>query len=125
MGGYRAERVAELIHRELALRLPRDVKDHRLVPISITRVVVARDLGRAVAYYLPLGGGEAGEALAAALKGAGSRLRGPIGRALGIRHAPQIVFERDRHSEEAFRVTELIERVTRDLSPGKTVGEEE
>lgn len=124
MGGYRAERVAELIHRELAERLPREIKDPRLIPISITRVKVAGDLGRAIVYYLPLGGGEAGEALALALKGAASRLRGPVGRALAIRHAPELRFERDVHSEEAFRVTELIEKASRELHSRAPVEEE-
>ena len=58
MGGFRAERVAEMIHRELAERLRREVKDPRLEPISITHVKVNGDLSRAIVDFLPLGGGE-------------------------------------------------------------------
>ena len=121
MGGFRAERLAELIHRELAVRLQRDIKDPRVVPISITRVEVTRDLRRAVIHYLPLGGGPASDELQAALKDAAGRLRGPIGRAVRIHHAPELVFELDVHSEAAFRVTELLAK----LNPPQATGGDE
>jgi ribosome-binding factor A len=57
MPSYRPARIAELVHREVAARLRQDVKDPELGPISITRVEVPRDLGCAVVFYLPLGGG--------------------------------------------------------------------
>ena len=46
-----------MLHRELDERLRLEMKDPRLVPISITSVQVTRDLSRAVVEYLPLGGG--------------------------------------------------------------------
>ncbi len=114
MGGYRAERVAEMIHRELAQRLRMEVKDPRLEPVSITHVQVTRDLSRATVDYLPLGGGAPSEDLADALKEAGKQLRGPIGRALRLRHAPEIVFQVDAHTEQAIRVTQLLQSLATD-----------
>jgi len=108
MGGFRAERVAEMIHRELAVRLREEVKDPRLEPISITQVKVSGDLSRAVVDYLPLGGGVPSTDLVDALHEAAQRLRGPIGRALRLRHAPQIVFQIDTHTEQAVRVTSML-----------------
>ena len=35
MAGYRPKRVAEMIHKELAKRLLLEIKDPRVVPISI------------------------------------------------------------------------------------------
>lgn len=124
MGGYRAERIAELVHRELATRLQRDVKDSRLEPISITHVEVTRDLSRANVHYLPLGGGEPSDELVEALDGAARQLRGPIGRALKIRHAPEIVFQVDRHTERAIRVTQLLEQIGRELNPSEPAGDD-
>jgi ribosome-binding factor A len=117
MGGFRAERVADQIHREVSMRLARDIKDPRMVPISITSVTVTRDLRRAVIEFLPLGGGEITPELTACLKDVSKALRGPIGRALRISHAPEIVFQRDTHTEEAIRVTSLLDKIGRELNP--------
>ncbi len=114
MPSYRAERIAEMIHRELAQRLRTEIKDPRVTPISITSVVVTRDLRRAEIAYLPLGGGEVPEALREALDEAARRLRGPIGRALRLRHAPELVFEVDTTTEAAIRVTHLLDQLARE-----------
>jgi ribosome-binding factor A len=106
--GYRPARIAELIHQELAQRLREDVKDPRLVDLSITRVEVSRDLKRATVHYLPLGGGEPSKALSAGLSDVARFLRGPVGRALGIRHAPELVFVFDTTTEAAIRVSRIL-----------------
>ena len=114
MPGYRPERVAELIHRELGQRLLTEVKDPRVTPISITQVEVNRDLSRAVVTYMPLGGGTPSADLIDGLDDTARRLRGPIGRALRLRHAPEIVFTFDEHTEQAIGVTQLINQLTRE-----------
>ena len=111
MPGHRPERVAEMIHRELAQRLVSDIKDPRVGPISITSVEVTRDLGRAVVNYLPLGGGKPTSELEDGLSDAARRVRGPIGRALRLRHAPEIVFLWDANTVEAFRVMSVLDRL--------------
>jgi ribosome-binding factor A len=111
MPSYRPERVAEMIHRELAERLRSEVKDPRVEPISITAIAVSKDLSRATIAYTPLGGGRPSEDLVEGLAHASRQLRGPIGRALRLRHAPELAFEFDEHIDEAFRVSSLIERL--------------
>lgn len=108
MPSYRPARVAEMVHRELAQRLRTEIKDPELVPISITRVEMTRDLGRATVWYLPLGGGDAPESLGEALLRAARQLRGRVGRALRLRAAPELVFQVDVHHEEALRVTRML-----------------
>ncbi len=114
MGGYRAERVAELVHKEVAQRLMMEIKDPRLVPVSITHVQVSRDLSRATVSVMPLGGGAMPQEVVDALKDAGRQMRGPIGRALRLRHAPEIVFKTDEHTEQAIKVTALLDQLTAD-----------
>lgn len=114
MPGHRPERVAEMVHRELAERLRTDVKDPRVTPLSITSVQVNRDLSRAVVSFLPLGGGRPGGDLVEGLGDAARKLRGPIGRALRLRHAPEIVFVWDEKAEDAFRVMGVLERLRRE-----------
>ena len=113
MPSYRPERIAEMIHRELAQRLRLEVKDPRVTPISITGVEVTRDLRRAEIAYMPLGGGDVSAELQEGLEEAAKRLRGPIGRALRLRHAPELVFEVDSTTEEAIRVTRLLDELAR------------
>jgi len=115
MRGYRPERVAELIHRELGQRLLMEVKDPRVTPISITKVDVNRDLSRAVVHYLPLGGGVPSPELVEGLDHVARQLRGPIGRALRLRHAPELVFEVDTHTEDAVRITQLLNEIGDEL----------
>ena len=114
MAGFRAERIAELIHAELARRLRVDVKDPRLEPISITSVKVSGDLQHAKIRFVPLGGGEASDELCEALEHAARALRGPIGRALRLRRAPVLEFEVDRLFERAVHVSQLLDGLAED-----------
>lgn len=125
MPGFRPERVAEMIHRELAERLRSDIKDDRLAALSITLVQVTRDLSRATVSYMPLGGGKPDADFVEALDQAAKKLRGPIGRALRLRHAPELVFEYDEHTDAAFRVTALLDRIGAERARASTEGEEE
>lgn len=125
MANHRPERVADQIHREVSARLLRDIKDPRLPTMSITHVTVTRDLRRAVVTWLPLGGGEPSDEVFEALNDVAKRLRGPVGRALGVRFAPEIVFQFDRNLDAAVRVTSLLEQIeyerkTKDAPPVDT-----
>jgi len=104
-----------VIHRELARRLREEIKDPRLVPVSITRLTVSKDLGRATISYMPLGGGEVTDELQAAMADVGRQLRGPIGRQLRTRRTPELVFVPDTHTEEAIRLTSLLNRIGQEL----------
>lgn len=117
MAGFRAERIAELIHAELARRLRVEVKDPRLEPISITAVKVSGDLQHAHVRFVPLGGGEASIDLCDALEQAARSLRGPIGRALRLRRAPEIVFEVDRLFEQAVHVSQMLDGIAGEGEP--------
>ncbi|MEZ4239276.1 MAG: 30S ribosome-binding factor RbfA [Myxococcota bacterium] len=122
MPGYRPARVAEMIHRELAERLRSDVKDPRVEPISITSVDVTRDLSRATIAFMPLGGGQPSDDLREGLAAAARQLRGPIGRALRLRHAPELVFDYDDRTDAAFRVTKLLDRLAAERGDAAPAG---
>jgi ribosome-binding factor A len=120
MTSYRPERVAEMVHREVAMRLRTDIKDEALMATSITRVTMTRDLSRATVFFLPFGGGEVSKDLTEGLERAARRLRGPIGRALRLRNAPELVFLVDAHHEEAVRITHLLDRIGHELREKET-----
>jgi ribosome-binding factor A len=104
----RAERVASVIHAELARMLREDVKDPAVGSVSLTAVSVNPDLSVARVRYLPLGGTGDRAAIQAALDAEARKLRGPLGRALGIRHAPEIRFEIDKNVEYAAHMDEVF-----------------
>ena len=112
MASFRAQRLAEMIHREISVRLRTEIKEPGVSSISITRVQVTSDLSRADISYMPLGGGAVDAQLREAMERAGRKLRGPIGRALRLRHAPELRFAEDQHTEAAVKVTRLIERLS-------------
>lgn len=111
--GHRPQRVAEMIHKELARRLRLEVKDPRVTDVSITHVKVSPDLSWARVQYMPLGGGEPSQELRDGMEAAAKQLRGPIGRALRLRLAPELRFEYDTHTDEAVRMTSLLDELSR------------
>lgn len=114
MPSYRPLRVAEMIHRELAQRLREDIKDPRIGHVSITHVEITRDLRIATVSYSPLGGEDADPDLHDAMLDAGRRLRGPIGRALRLRHSPELKMVRDTHTDQAVHLTNLLTGLVQD-----------
>ncbi|MEX2298684.1 MAG: 30S ribosome-binding factor RbfA [Dongiaceae bacterium] len=86
------------------------------VNITLTEVRLGPDLKRATAFVLPFAGGDASE-LVAALNRAVPYLRRELGRAMRLRHVPDLEFERDRSFDEAARIAERLEDpvVRRDL----------
>ncbi|MDP2311503.1 MAG: 30S ribosome-binding factor RbfA [Pseudomonadota bacterium] len=111
MSSRRAERIGSVMHAELARLLREEVKDPRVGTISITEVLVRPDLSQARVRYLPLGGQGDRIQVQAGLEAAARFLRGPIGRALGIRHAPELRFELDPNVEYAARMEALLRSI--------------
>jgi ribosome-binding factor A len=122
MSSRRAERVASVVHQELARMLREDVKDEALRLVSIVEVVVNPDLSVARVKWLPLGGLGNRAAMQAGLDRAARQLRGPVGRALGIRHAPELRFELDRNVEYAAHMEGVLANLPR--AADETEGEE-
>ncbi|MGC8203343.1 30S ribosome-binding factor RbfA [Aliiroseovarius sp. PTFE2010] len=112
-------RVGELIRRTLSETLQRgDIHDPDLTSMSITvsEVRVSPDLRVATAYVLPLGGKGAEEAQAA-LRRNRYELRRIIGKALQIKHSPEIRFEVDDTFDRMDSTRRMFadENVQRDL----------
>jgi len=97
------------MQRVLAELIPREVKDPRVGPVTITQVALARDLSQAQVYFVPFGErGKHPEALAG-LSAAAGFLRGEVGRRVGLRHAPRLVFVQDESFDRAADLTALID----------------
>ena len=89
----RSRRVAQEIQRTLSEMIRRELRDPRLGLLTLTEVRVSNDLSHAKVYYSVLGGQP--ELAHEILEEAADTLRGPLGRALRLRHAPELRFVAD------------------------------
>ncbi|HEY0685206.1 MAG TPA: 30S ribosome-binding factor RbfA [Steroidobacter sp.] len=108
----RAKRVGQQIQRALSELIRRELRDPRLGMITLTDVRMSPDLSYAKVYYSVLG---ADPNLAQQiLTQAADILRGPLGRALGIRHSPELRFVPDELIESGARLSALINQAVKD-----------
>ena len=108
----RAKRVGQQIQRALSELIRRELRDPRLGMITLTDVRMSSDLSYAKIYYSVLG---ADPHLAQQiLTQAADILRGPLGRALGIRHSPELRFVPDELIESGARLSALINKAVKD-----------
>jgi len=110
----RARRVAEQVQRTLAELLRREVRDPRLKPVTITHVEMSPDLTHAWVNFQLLTGDAHDPEQREILDEAAGYLRGPLGRALRLRVAPQLHFQPDEELERGNRLDELITRAVRE-----------
>jgi len=110
----RARRVAEQVQRTLSDLLRREVRDPRLKPVTITHVKVSPDLGHAWVHYQLLTGDSHDAGQREILDEAAGYLRGPLGRALRLRVAPEIHFQPDEELERGNRLDDLITEAVRE-----------
>ena len=110
----RARRVAEQVQRTLSDLLRREARDPRLKPLTITHVRVSADLAHAWVHFELLTGDAHDPLQREILAEAARYLRGPLGRALRLRVAPEIHFRPDEELERGNRLDALITRAVRE-----------
>ncbi|UCG14421.1 MAG: 30S ribosome-binding factor RbfA [Deltaproteobacteria bacterium] len=104
----RADRVADLILKELAEVLLRKVKDPRLAGITLTDVEVSADLRHATVFYSLLGDDEGKVAAAEGLESARGFVKRELGKRLQLRRMPDIGFRFDGSLEYGSHMDRLF-----------------
>ncbi|AAO90928.1 ribosome-binding factor A [Coxiella burnetii] len=105
----RQQRVADLIHQQLAELLKKEVRDSRLSKISLTAVSISPDLKQAKVFYSLLENQNEKEVQKALNKATGY-LRHLLAQATVLRYVPKLEFVYDESIERAHRISLLIER---------------
>ena len=105
----RNDRVAGLLRRELATLIWAEIKDPRLGPLSVSDVVVTRDLAHAKV-YVTSSEPETMPATLKVLRKAAGFLRSRLGRGLKMRHIPELHFKHDDSIEKGAEMDALIEK---------------
>jgi len=90
-------------------RLLRDIKDPRVQQgmISVTRVETTGDLGYCKVWLSVMGMQDEKE-FKKGLKSAGGWLRRELGRAMNLRHTPELIFEIDHSIEYGAHISQVI-----------------
>jgi ribosome-binding factor A len=108
----RSRRVAQQLQRALSELARRELRDPRLGMLTFTEVRMSSDLSYATVYYSVLGADPA--QAQEILDEAADQLRGPVGRALGVRHSPELRFVRDELIEGGAKLSALISKAVRE-----------
>jgi ribosome-binding factor A len=106
--------LADQIKVIVAEMLERRIKDPRLGFVTITDVRLTGDSRDATIFYTVLGSPEEHAGTAAALTSATGLIRSQVGKQLGLRFAPTLVFVPDAVPEAARQIDELLAEVRSD-----------
>ena len=109
----RPERLAELLKVDISEVVGFELDDPRLVMVTVTDVEVSGDLRDAKVYVLIRGTDEEIDKALKSLRNAATFVRQQVAMNLDLRHAPHVHFVRDTAEENAARVGEILDDLTR------------
>ena len=105
----RADRVNELIKRELVLLLSTGTKDPRLRSVVITDVSVSRDLTSAKVFFSV--DYDSNKKVTHLLNKAGGFFRSSLSKSLELRHTPSLNFIYDKAPNTGARMDDLLSKL--------------
>lgn len=115
MNFKRAERVADLIKREISQLLIKGLKDPRFEWVTITGVDLSDDLKHAKVYYTAKAGKETDlDRIAGAFESAKGFIRNRIGRETDLRYVPELIFRVDESLDYAMHIEGLLKKALDD-----------
>jgi len=106
---FRADRVNELIKRELVLLLSTGTKDPRLQNVIITDVIVSRDLTSAKVFFSV--DDDSNKKVTHLLNKAGGFFRSSLSKSLDLRHTPSLSFIYDTVPNTGARMDDLLSKL--------------
>jgi ribosome-binding factor A len=116
---HRTDRVSAQLRRELGTLVHEAVREHGLPSVSVSDVEVTRDLAHAKVFVTALQPERKAEAMKG-LKELVKPLRYELGRAVKLRHVPELHF----HYDDSFDRGERIDNLLRENPPAPADGEE-
>ena len=104
----RTRKVAELIKRELATIMPRELNDSRINCVTVTSVSVTRDLKQSIVYVCSGEDQSDPQLIEKLLNNASGFLRKLISERINLRITPTLVFKYDDTIDRGMRMTQLL-----------------
>ena len=121
-GNARKERIQTALREALTEAIAADIKDPRVhAPelLTVTKVEMNVDMAVANVYVSIVGSERVIEAAMAGLQKAAGFLRGPIGRTVGMQHAPELRFTNDQSVDMSDKLAQILRE---DEEKAKAVG---
>ncbi len=110
--GKRSVKVADQIRKEISeMILLKTIKDPRIGFLTITRVSVSEDCRMARVYFSVMGDGEARDRSIEGLNSAKGYVRKELGRRMGLRYTPEIIFQFDPSIEYAIHMEKVFHQI--------------
>src|SRR3989338_3337164 len=106
----RPRRIAELLRRELAQLIPRELHHPLAQRITLTHAEMSRDLSSVRIYFTLLGGAEVAKEAAKALNHAAGFLRHALRDRVVLRSIPELRFYFDESVVRGAHLTSLIDQ---------------
>ena len=106
---YRAERVNELMRRELVLLLKQETKDPRLKQVVITDVIVSSNLTSAKVFFSV--DEDSKKVVLSLLNKASGFFRSTLSKTLDLRHTPTLSFIYDAAPNTGARIDDLLSKL--------------
>jgi ribosome-binding factor A len=104
----RADRISDLLKKEISLMLLKEVKDPHIGFITITGVEVSRDLHIANIFYTILGDEKQISESGKALNRASHFIKKQLGKRLRMRYIPDIIFKYDHSLEYGTKIDDIL-----------------
>lgn len=108
MGELRVRKIQEFIKQEVSKMLLNELKDPRIGFVTVTDARITGDLRDATVYVSLFGSDEAKQEMLKALKSATGYIRTEVGKRLGIRYSPTIVFKEDTSLNYGMKIDKIL-----------------
>ena len=113
MAGYKSDRVAEDIKREIIAIIRDEIKDPRVQGklLTVIRVEVSGDLSYAKAYISAMEGIETAALAVKGLTAATGYIRREVGKRLRLRKTPELKFVADDSVEPGMKIFKMLDDI--------------
>lgn len=109
----RADRVSDLLKKEIAQMLLKEIKDPRIGFVTITDVKVSDDLRFASVFFSIVGSDRELEETTRGLNSASGFIKKKLGKRLRMRYIPNIVFKFDSSLEYGSHIDSILKNLKR------------
>ena len=110
---HHRERLGEAIRAELTTIIEGELGDPRIGPVAVSEVHLSPD-GKSVSVFVAVPEDQqAAEDSIVGLMAARGYIRRELAERLGLRRAPEVVFQLDRSQQYTARIEELLRRIKR------------
>lgn len=111
-GVDRTRRIGQVLRKELAEIISREMEPNTVGLISITSVSVSKDLRHARVFVTSLAPKLASTEITKELNAVSSSLRWALGQRAGLRRTPELVFEYDDSIERGAEMSKLLDDIS-------------